>query len=498
MKKTPFSVMLNLFQHPLINIAMLFIPMSASAQIMFQRTYGGSGYDEGRCVKQTWDGGYIIAGSTSSFGAGSTDVYLLKVDSLGNPQWQKTFGGTNIDKGYSLEICPDSGFVICGYTNSFGNGGYDAYLIRTTQNGDSLWTKTYGGTDWDFAYSLKIIADTNIIVVGNSYSNSDFQSKAWAIFISMNGSVIWSKQYSIPNESFLNSVIQTQDSNFLAIGYLTGGINNSEDILLFKTNANGDSLWTRSYGNTGNDRGNSIDTSSAGGYILGATMTNITSGYGDFYLIKTDTSGNMQWNQEFVSTAGDYLYTIKQLSSAQYVTCGLSYGAGAGAGDVSLIWAGNFGAFDSSRSYGDAQFETPYCLNICNDKGFIIVGKTNSFNSNPEKVYLIKTDSTGLTDPNVVPSVGENISRNNNLRLFPNPANLKVYIDLSEHHLNLNSNLQIQIVDLTGRNLISNERHRFLQNSNIELSLESIPAGYYILTIDYQQLHYRGKLVIIK
>src|SRR4030095_3353145 len=114
------------------------------AQIKFQRTYGGSGHDEGRSVKQTWDGGYIIAGTTSSFGAGATDVYLLKVDSLGNFQWQKTFGGNNIDRGYSLDITSDSGFVICGYTNSFGSGGYDAYVIRTDQNGDTLWTKTYG------------------------------------------------------------------------------------------------------------------------------------------------------------------------------------------------------------------------------------------------------------------------------------------------------------------------------------------------------------------
>src|SRR5204862_1793859 len=107
---------------------------TASAQIKFQRTYGGNGFDEGRCVKQTWDGGYIIAGSTSSFGAGAMDVLLLKVDSLGNAQWQKTFGGNNIDRGYSLDITADSGYVICGYTNSFGFGGYDAYLIRTDQN----------------------------------------------------------------------------------------------------------------------------------------------------------------------------------------------------------------------------------------------------------------------------------------------------------------------------------------------------------------------------
>src|SRR5689334_12508218 len=105
-------------------IVFLFLSVHSFAQIKFKKTYGASGYDEGRCVKQTYDGGYVIAGSSSSFGAGLNDMFLMKVDSLGNPQWQRTFGGSGVDKGYSLDITSDSGFVICGYTSSIGAGGY--------------------------------------------------------------------------------------------------------------------------------------------------------------------------------------------------------------------------------------------------------------------------------------------------------------------------------------------------------------------------------------
>src|SRR5689334_22635247 len=101
------------------------------AQVVFQHTYGIGTYNEGRCVKQTFDGGYIIAGTVSDAGSGGPDVCLLKVDPLGNVEWNKLFGGSNIDRGYSVEQLSDSGYAVAGYTNSLGNGGYDGYLIRT-------------------------------------------------------------------------------------------------------------------------------------------------------------------------------------------------------------------------------------------------------------------------------------------------------------------------------------------------------------------------------
>src|SRR5206468_2609251 len=110
------------------------------------------------------------AGSTSSFGNGSSDVLLIKTDSLGKAQFMKTYGGDNIDKAYSVQQLPDSGFYIAGYTNSYGTGGYDGYLIRTDKNGDTLWTRTYGGTDWDFFAYSRLTAKGSIVMAGNTYS----------------------------------------------------------------------------------------------------------------------------------------------------------------------------------------------------------------------------------------------------------------------------------------------------------------------------------------
>src|SRR6185436_12904184 len=117
----------------------LLTTLNCLGQITFQRTYGIGTYNEGRSVRQTFDGGYIIGGTESDAGNGATDMYLLKVDSLGIFQWHKTFGGSGVDRGYSVEQLSDSGYAIAGYTNSFGHGGYDGYLVRTDKNGDTLW-----------------------------------------------------------------------------------------------------------------------------------------------------------------------------------------------------------------------------------------------------------------------------------------------------------------------------------------------------------------------
>src|ERR1035437_159631 len=147
-------------------ISFLFFASLCQAQVKFEKVFGGLNEDYGLSVKQTFDKGYIIAGASSSYGAGNSDVYLMKLDSNGNFKWRNTFGGANVNWGYYVQQTTDSGYVIAGFTNSVGHGGYDMYLIRTNSIGDTLWTKTYGGTDWDFAYSVSQTSDGGFIVAG--------------------------------------------------------------------------------------------------------------------------------------------------------------------------------------------------------------------------------------------------------------------------------------------------------------------------------------------
>jgi len=147
-------------------IGALILTTPAEAVITFERTYGGTGYDYGNSVQETQDGGYIIAGVTESFGAGEYDVYLIKTDSIGDTIWTKTYGGTDDDFGYSVQETQDGGFIIAGRTSSFGAGNGDVYLIKTDAVGATVWTKTYGGTDDDGGCSVQETQDGGFIIAG--------------------------------------------------------------------------------------------------------------------------------------------------------------------------------------------------------------------------------------------------------------------------------------------------------------------------------------------
>jgi len=165
-------------------IIALLIPISSFGAITFERTYGGASDDFSYSVQQTTDKGYIIAGSTESFGAGSDDVYLIKTDSLGNPLWTKTYGGIYDDYGNSVQQTTDGGYIIAGIVSvPVGGGNWfdDVYLIKTNASGDTLWTKAYGGTDWDYGYSVQQTMEGGYIIAGMTES---FGS-GWGSFISL-------------------------------------------------------------------------------------------------------------------------------------------------------------------------------------------------------------------------------------------------------------------------------------------------------------------------
>ncbi|MFZ8835378.1 MAG: T9SS type A sorting domain-containing protein [Candidatus Caldipriscus sp.] len=146
------------------------IKTDANGDIIWAKAYGGTSYEQAYSVQQTSDGGYIVAGYTSSFGAGYNDIFLIKTDAYGNLQWAKTYGGTDYDLAYSVQQTSDGGYIVAGYTWSFSMGYYDIFLIKTDANGNVIWAKTYGEIDWDKAYSVHHTSDGGYIVAGSTES----------------------------------------------------------------------------------------------------------------------------------------------------------------------------------------------------------------------------------------------------------------------------------------------------------------------------------------
>ena len=181
----------------------------------WSKTFGGEEDEQGYSVHQTTDGGFIIVGVTSSFGAGKNDVYLIKTDKNGNEQWSKTFGGEEDDIGYSVQQTTDRGFIIVGSTKSSGAGENDVYLIKTDENGNEQWSKTFGGSDFDLGSSVQQTADGGYVIVGLTASFSSEWYIVYLIKTDENGNEQWYKTFGIQDDNWGLSVEQTADSGFI-------------------------------------------------------------------------------------------------------------------------------------------------------------------------------------------------------------------------------------------------------------------------------------------
>ena len=204
--------------------------------------------------------------------------------------WTKTYGGGDWDWGYSIQQTLDGGYIVAGETQSFGVGWTDVYLIKTDANGDVIWTKTYGGSGGDCGNSVQQTSDGGYIIVGGI---TYFDCDVYLIKTDANGDVEWTKTYGGSGEDCGNSVQQTSDGGYIIVGKTTSFGAGASDVYLIKTDANGNAEWTKTYGGGGEDCGNSVQQTSDGGYIIVGGTTSFGAGGGDVYLIKTDAYGNV-------------------------------------------------------------------------------------------------------------------------------------------------------------------------------------------------------------
>ena len=381
-------------------LILLCLPLIGFGQ-SWEKTFGIILNNYGSSVQQTTDGGYIIVGSTctdSNSVSHFYDVYLIKTDGSGIEQWHKTFGGFSAEGGDDVKQTADGGYIITGSTASFGNGGYDVYLIKTNSNGDSLWTKTFGGTGHDYGNSVQQTTDGGYIITGNK--ESSFNSSSWGDFYLIktdsNGDSLWTKTFG-PAYGSSQSGQQTTDGGYIIIGATTSFGNGNSDAYLIKTDGNGDSLWTKTFGGIGNDYGNSVQQTTDGGYIITGDTWSFGNGYADVYLIKTNSNGDSLWTKTFGGIEFDVGYSVQQTTDGGYIITGWTESFGVDGKDVYLIKTNSNGSqqwtktFDGTWVWGD---DVGRSVQQTTDGGYIITGYTE-FDWSCSNVYLIKTDGSG-------------------------------------------------------------------------------------------------------
>jgi len=441
----------------LIFFILLFATISVTpnyAVITFERTYGGSRYDYGSFVRCTPDGGYIIVGYSNSFN-NSFNFYLIKTDSLGDTLWTKTYGGGYTDRGSSLDLTSDGGYIIVGSTESFGPAIVCTWVIKADSVGDVVWQKTYGDSGCNWGSSIQQASDSGYIIGSSTTAYSGGWTDFFLIKISPTGDIWWSKVYGVggSNNDDCYCVRETDEGGYVAVGCI---VKNEWDIWLIKTYYWGDTTWTKNYGGVNNDVGRSVQQTSEGGYIItgfrnktypffdmnlyeSALTSNSTpsktDGPSDLWLIKTDTNGDTLWTKTYGGSEDDIGNSVQQTLDTGYIIGGSTSSFATG-GDVWLIKTDTNGDTLWTRTYGGDGSD--YCNSIQQtpDGGYILVGTTRPSGSSYTDVYLIKTDSQGNVAGVQEQTDKRSVTRDMRLACRPNPFTSSSTVSLhgvSEH-----------------------------------------------------------------
>jgi len=313
---------------------------------MWSRTYGGPDLDIAYSLVETSDGGYALAGASGDHDSpyGSADIWLIKTDMYGNVEWNQTYGGEGHEEAYSLVETSDGGYALAGTTDSFGAGGIDVWLVKTDAYGNIVWNRTYGEAQYEYARSLVETADGGYALAGYSgapdiaYGSAD----VWLVKTDAYGNIEWNQTYG---KGTVYSLVETVDGGYALAGF-SDSVGGPRNVLLLKTDANGNMVWNHTYGGANDGEANSLVETSDGGYAIAVTTRSFGAGGADFWLIKTDAYGNVEWN----------------------------------------------------HTYGGADFDLCYCLIVTSDGGYAIAGYTRSYGAGARDFWLVKTDAQGIPE----------------------------------------------------------------------------------------------------
>jgi len=435
--------MKNLF---LLFIAFLLFQLTSLAQApdtLWTKTFGGVNHDRGKSVQQTTDGGYIIVGQTQSFGAGNNDIWLIKTNSLGDTLWTKTIGGNQSDGGYSVVTTTDGGYLITGDTESFGAGGRDVWLIKTDSLGNNIWTKTFGGIENDEGRAVLKSSDGCYIIIGNTESYSVGGRDLWFIKTNNIGDTLWTRTFGGIEDDEGTAILETSDSCYVITGMTESYGAGGSDLWLIKTNAYGDTLWTRTFGGIEDDEGSAIQETLDGDYVITGFASH---GSGvleeDVWLIKTDASGNRLWDKTYGGLKREKGHSLQKTVDAGYIITATS--GNRFSRDLFIIKTDSSGDTLWTQTYNRGLYDFGNYIQKTSDGGYVIVGATRGVAFD---VWLIKLDRDIVGVDNDQKNMPNRYCL---LQNYPNPFNPNTIIKYQIPELSF---VTLKVYDVLGKEI---------------------------------------------
>ena len=370
------------------------------------RTYGDTGDDEYPVSIQTSDGGYIVAGETDSFGAGSFDIWVLKLDPDGAVEWQHTYGGTGFEGASSIQQTEDGGYIVAGRTNSFGAGGSDAWVLKLDSSGAVEWQSTYGGTGSDATNSIQQTSDGGYIVAAYTYSFGAGNDDAWILKLDSSGAVEWQYTYGGAGYDSARSIRQTSDGGYIAAGFTDSFGAGDCDLWVLKLDSTGNLDWQHMYGDANEDYANSIQQTDDGGYIVAGETDSFNvdpNGDSEIWVLKLDSTGNVEWQHSYgIYFWWEWASAIQQTSDGGYIVTGPSISVGGLWFHALVLKLDSNGTIDWQKLYGGQS--SPHCywshsIQQTSDGGYIVGCDSDTFGAGDWEWVILKLYPDGEIDP---------------------------------------------------------------------------------------------------
>ena len=329
------------------------IKTGPSGEVIWSNHYGGPNVEEVFDIQQTADGGYVAVGYTSTNTAGYFDIYFLKTDAGGDTLWTRKYGGTNYDYGYSVAETNDGGFIIAGRTSSYGTGARSAYFIRTDADGDTLWTRAHGGWERDEAYSIVALPAGGYMAAGYTKSFGAGEGDVWLIRLDDAGDTLWTKTFGGELDERAEDIRRMPDKGFIIAGRSNSYDPPYHDMYVVRVNAKGDSLWTRTYGGPNTEHAFSVSPTLDGGFITAGYTKSFGGGITNAYVVRCDAVGDTMWTKTIGGTGSDGAYAAEQIASGGYMVSGYTFSLGTGDGDAFLVELGPSGGCPRIQEVAD-------------------------------------------------------------------------------------------------------------------------------------------------
>ena len=363
----------------------------ASGQITFQKAFDlGPGYERATSIVQVADGGFIFSGPTNQFGTtGGQDSYVVKTNAFGDTVWTRYLRHQGDNGLLGSILTSDSNYVACGMMMFTDTTAQVLYLIKMNLNGDTVFAKAYGDTiSINWGYCIQQTSDSGFVLCGSTNYPGAGNGKIYLMKTDANGNLLWDKSYGDPFPNVANSLQQTNDG-----GFIIAGRSFPNGCCLLKTDVNGNVNWFKTY--QGNDF-YSVRQTPDNGFIMCGRADSFGAGSLDGYVVKTDSLGNLQWTKTFGGSSIDAINDVCLTFDGGFLFVGGTWSFGAGGSDVYVIKTDASGDTLWTKTYGGLGNDNGAAVKQTSDGGYIIAGSTSSFRSDPyDDSYIIKLDSLG-------------------------------------------------------------------------------------------------------